>query len=212
MVQDHETCEQADRRHRQQKIPDVLQPAARQRETAVVHAACNAIGIAHATVLRRPEPEAEEQGNRGGKGTPPSLERPSIEGLGCILTLCVLPIIIHGKDRAMAKRENDFDEFMKEVGEESAAAGETAALAAYGEHFRLALAVIQLRKKQRWTQQQLAKASGVQQSEISRIERGQGNPTYRTLQALAQAVQMTVTFVASKPAGGRGRRQSAAAF
>lgn len=111
----------------------------------------------------------------------------------------------------MAKRENDFDEFMKEVGEESAAAGETAALAAYGEHFRLALAVIQLRKKQRWTQQQLAKASGVQQSEISRIERGQGNPTYRTLQALAQAVQMTVTFVASKPAGGRGGRQRAAA-
>jgi DNA-binding XRE family transcriptional regulator len=100
----------------------------------------------------------------------------------------------------MAKRKSDFDEFMKQVGEESSAAGETAALAAYAEHFRLALAVIQLRKKRRWTQQQLAKASGVQQSEISRIERGQGNPTYRTLQALAQAVQMNVTFVASKPA------------
>lgn len=114
----------------------------------------------------------------------------------------------------MAKRKNDFDEFMKEVGEESAAAGESAALAAYGEHFRLALAVIQLRKKQRWTQQQLAKASGVQQSEISRIERGQGNPTYRTLQALAQAAQMTVSFVASKPVGGRaaGRQRAAAVF
>lgn len=98
----------------------------------------------------------------------------------------------------MAKRKNDFDEFMKEVEEEGVAAGETAALSAYSEHFRLALAVIQLRKKQRWTQQQLAKASGVQQSEISRIERGQGNPTYRTLQALAQAVQMTVSFVAGR--------------
>jgi DNA-binding XRE family transcriptional regulator len=115
-----------------------------------------------------------------------------------------MPIIIEHEERAMVKRKNDFDEFMKEVEEESAAAGESAALAAYGEHFRLALAVIQLRKKQRWTQQQLAKASGVQQSEISRIERGQGNPTYRTLQALAQAAQMTVTFVASKPAAGRG--------
>jgi hypothetical protein len=52
----------------------------------------------------------------------------------------------------MAKRKNDFDEFMREVGEESAAAGETAALAAYAEHFRLALAVIQLRKKRCWTQ------------------------------------------------------------
>lgn len=103
----------------------------------------------------------------------------------------------------MGKRKNDFDEFMKEVGEESSTAGETAALAAYSEHFRLALTVIQLRKKLRWTQQQLAKASGVQQSEISRIERGQGNPTYRTLQALARAAQMTVTFVASKPADRR---------
>jgi DNA-binding XRE family transcriptional regulator len=114
-----------------------------------------------------------------------------------------MPITIGGEDRAMAKRKYDFDEFMKEVGEESAAAGETAALAAYGEHFRLALAVIQLRKKQHWTQQQLAKASGVQQSEISRIERGQGNPTYRTLQALAQAGHMTVAFVTSKSAGDR---------
>jgi DNA-binding XRE family transcriptional regulator len=98
----------------------------------------------------------------------------------------------------MAKRKSDFDDFMKEVEDESVAAGEADALAAYGEHFRLALAVIQLRKKQGWTQQQLAKASGVQQSEISRIERGQGNPTYRTLQALAQAAHMTLSFVTSK--------------
>jgi transcriptional regulator with XRE-family HTH domain len=55
---------------------------------------------------------------------------------------------------------------------------------------------------------QLAKASGVQQSEISRIERRQGNPTYRTLQALAQAVHMTFGFVDSKSAGDRrGTRQ-----
>jgi hypothetical protein len=64
----------------------------------------------------------------------------------------------------MAKRKNDFDEFVKGVEEESSAAGEAAALAAYAEHFRLALAVIQLRPKRRWTQQHLAKASGVQQN------------------------------------------------
>ena len=92
-------------------------------------------------------------------------------------------------------------------------AGEADALAAYGEHFRLALAVIKLRKKQGWTQQQLAKASGVQQSEISRIERGQGNPTYRTLQALAQAAHMTVSFVTSKSlrAPGTARHGGSAA-
>lgn len=103
---------------------------------------------------------------------------------------------------------------MKEVEDESEAAGEMAALEAYGEHFRLALAVIQLRKRQHWTQLQLSKASGVQQSEISRIERGQGNPTYRTLQALAQAAQMTVTFVASKPTRRRASaaRRAAASY
>ncbi|MDP2274465.1 MAG: helix-turn-helix transcriptional regulator [Archangium sp.] len=95
----------------------------------------------------------------------------------------------------MSKRKNDFDEFMKEVEKESTEAGRAEAFAAYGEHFRLALEVIQLRRSQRWTQQQLAKASGVQQSEISRIERGQANPTYRTLIALAQAAKKTVSFV-----------------
>lgn len=113
----------------------------------------------------------------------------------------------------MAKRKSDLDGFMKEVEAESLAAAETDALLAYGEHFRLALAVIQLRKKQRWTQQQLARASGVQQSEISRIERGQGNPTYRTLQALAQAAKMTVAFVASttRPQAPKRRHRDAAA-
>ncbi|HEY1086271.1 MAG TPA: helix-turn-helix transcriptional regulator [Archangium sp.] len=95
----------------------------------------------------------------------------------------------------MTKRKNDLDDFLKEVAHDSAGAGELDALAAYGEHFRLALQVIQLRKAQNWTQQQLARASGVQQSEISRIERGQANPTFRTLQQLAQAMNKTVGFV-----------------
>lgn len=99
----------------------------------------------------------------------------------------------------MPKRKNDFDEFMKEVAKDSAAAGETEAFEAYGEHFRLALQVIQLRKERNWTQQQLAKASGVQQSEISRIERGQANPTFRTLQQIAQAVKKTLSFVDVAP-------------
>ena len=103
------------------------------------------------------------------------------------------------EDCAMARRKTDFHEFMAHVERASRAAGTEDALAAYDEHFRLALDVIQLRKKQKLTQVQLAKASGVQQSEISRIERGQGNPTYRTLQSLARALKMTIAFVASKP-------------
>lgn len=109
----------------------------------------------------------------------------------------------------MAKRKNDFDEFMKEVAKDSADAGQTAAFEAYGEHFRLAAQVIRLRKEQNWTQQQLSKASGVQQSEISRIERGQANPTFRTLQQIAQSVQKTVSFVDVVPARRGGVRRAA---
>jgi DNA-binding XRE family transcriptional regulator len=111
----------------------------------------------------------------------------------------------------MAKRKNDFEEFMNDVAKESAAAGQTEAFEAYGEHFRLALQVIRLRKEQKWTQQQLAKASGVQQSEISRIERGQANPTFRTLQQIAQAVKKTLSFVDATPPRRAGRRQATTA-
>lgn len=100
----------------------------------------------------------------------------------------------------MPKRETEFEAFMREVEGESRAAGQADALAAYGEHFRLAMDVIRLRRELGWTQQQLARASGVQQSEISRIERGQGNPTYRTLVALAQSGKKTVQFVAARRA------------
>ena len=115
----------------------------------------------------------------------------------------------------MTRRKTDLDKFLGHVAAASKTAGDAAALAAYAEHFRLARQVIQLRQQEGWTQQQLAKASGIQQSEISRIERGQGNPTFRTLQALASSGRMTVAFVsarisrvtARKPlkAGGRKR-------
>ena len=72
----------------------------------------------------------------------------------------------------MAKRKNDFDEFMREVGEESAAAGETPAVAAHAEHFRLALAVIQLRKKRRWTQQQIANWQPTHPGLLKDLDRG----------------------------------------
>ena len=38
------------------------------------------------------------------------------------------------------------------------------------------------------TQQQLAAASGIRQSEISRIESGHGNPTLKTIGTLAHAL------------------------
>src|SRR5712692_5219555 len=109
----------------------------------------------------------------------------------------------------VAKRRDDFDDFLHEVQEESRAAGKSAieALQAYGEHFRLARQLIIIRKRLGWTQQQLAKASGVQQSEISRIERGQGNPTYSTIEALARAANMTVALVPRRHPNRRPARR-----
>src|SRR5690554_5857217 len=98
----------------------------------------------------------------------------------------------------MTRRKTDFDRFLNELDAEAAAADETETPEAYREHFRLARQVIRLRKERRWTQQQFARASGVPQSEISRIESGRANPTYRTLQMLAQAAKMNIAFVADK--------------
>jgi XRE family transcriptional regulator, regulator of sulfur utilization len=48
----------------------------------------------------------------------------------------------------------------------------------------MAREVRQLRKQHKLTQKQLAAVSGINQGEISRIERGQANPTATTLAAL----------------------------
>jgi transcriptional regulator with XRE-family HTH domain len=48
----------------------------------------------------------------------------------------------------------------------------------------MAREVRELRKERRLTQKQLAAAFGINQAEISRIERGQTNPTASTLAAL----------------------------
>jgi ribosome-binding protein aMBF1 (putative translation factor) len=44
------------------------------------------------------------------------------------------------------------------------------------------------------SQRDLADASGVDQAEISRIERGQGNPTVETLLALGSPLGITLDF------------------
>ncbi len=46
------------------------------------------------------------------------------------------------------------------------------------------------------TQRDLAQVSGIDQGEISRIERGQANPTAQTLQALGGPLGVTLDFAA----------------
>ena len=42
------------------------------------------------------------------------------------------------------------------------------------------------------TQKELAEVTGISQVDISRLERGTGNPSLKTLQTVAQALQMAL--------------------
>jgi DNA-binding XRE family transcriptional regulator len=79
-----------------------------------------------------------------------------------------------------------FEDFVREVEDEARAEGPhaVAELEAFRAHFAVAQEVRELRKARHLTQKQLASASGIDQGEISRIERGQSNPTTATLAAL----------------------------
>ena len=57
--------------------------------------------------------------------------------------------------------------------------------------------LIDARRRSGLTQQTLAERSGIRQSVISRLERGNGNPSIRTLQRLAggMGMKLELTFV-----------------
>jgi DNA-binding XRE family transcriptional regulator len=83
----------------------------------------------------------------------------------------------------MAKK---FDEYIREVEKRAKDNGPEASARwdAFNAHYTMAREVRELRQKRKLTQKQLAAASGIDQGEISRIERGQTNPTAATLAAL----------------------------
>ncbi len=88
----------------------------------------------------------------------------------------------------MSKRK--FSDFMRDLEDEAQAEGPEALaeLEALQEHFRLAREMAVARRRKGLTQHQLAARTRIHQSEISDIERGQANPTFRTLQALASGL------------------------
>jgi DNA-binding XRE family transcriptional regulator len=83
-----------------------------------------------------------------------------------------------------------YEEFHAQVVAEAEAAGPEAVaqLRVFEVRHGLASDLIGLRRARSMTQQQLAAASGIRQSEISRIESGNGNPTLKTIGALAHAL------------------------
>lgn len=62
--------------------------------------------------------------------------------------------------------------------------------------YDVAMQVVGLREKHGLTQAQLAQRCGVNQADISRIERGASSPTARTLQRIADALEADVRLVA----------------
>jgi transcriptional regulator with XRE-family HTH domain len=83
-----------------------------------------------------------------------------------------------------------FSDFMKDLREETrregpAAVAEAATIEA---QFKLATQLILLRRQRGLTQRQVSARTGIQQSEISRIESGRANPTAATLVSLAVAL------------------------
>jgi ribosome-binding protein aMBF1 (putative translation factor) len=65
----------------------------------------------------------------------------------------------------------------------------------FAEDIRLGLEYRDARIKRGMTQRHLAELSGVPQADISRIERGGGNPTEATLQRLAGALERRLSLV-----------------
>ena len=101
-----------------------------------------------------------------------------------------------GYNPSMAKETNmstHFKEFVKEV-ERDATPDERRLLDESRRRFGIGAKLLDRRLGAGMTQRELADASGVDQAEISRIERGQGNPTAQTLQALGMPLGVTLSF------------------
>ena len=61
--------------------------------------------------------------------------------------------------------------------------------------YNLAMQVVELRERRGLTQEDLAKRSGIDQGDVSRIEHGAANPTERTLLRIGDALGAELRFV-----------------
>jgi ribosome-binding protein aMBF1 (putative translation factor) len=87
-----------------------------------------------------------------------------------------------------------FDDFVREV-EDSSTDEERRELDAARVRFKIGARLLQQRQAAGLSQQQLAAASGIAQADISRIERGQINPTAATLESLGTPLGVTLDYI-----------------
>jgi ribosome-binding protein aMBF1 (putative translation factor) len=67
--------------------------------------------------------------------------------------------------------------------------------AVFEQAYDIAMQVIELREKHGLTQAELAARCGMDQADISRIERGSTSPTVRTLQRIANALSADLRLI-----------------
>lgn len=111
------------------------------------------------------------------------------------------PIMVaHVTFRASTDMSDDFKNLIEDIEADAKAEGSEAELREMRREFSIASQLMTLRREKKLTQEQLAQASGIPQSEISRIETGDANPTYATLSALAEPFGVQVGFIVSDAA------------
>lgn len=108
----------------------------------------------------------------------------------------------------------DFSQLIADIEDEAQDEGPQAMreLEQFREEFSLASQLIESRREGKLSQRELAKLSGVPQSEISRIETGASNPTYATITALLRPLGKRVQLVDDGPIAakraGRSRERA----
>ncbi len=87
-----------------------------------------------------------------------------------------------------------FDSYVDEY-RATADEAELQVLDEYADTFRLANQILTARKRIGLTQVDLASTCGIAQSEISRLERGDGNPTVETLSRIGRSLNLNLQFM-----------------
>ena len=65
---------------------------------------------------------------------------------------------------------------------------------ALGPEYEMIRTIIAKRTSRGWSQTELARAVGTRQPVISRLERGEGNPSLHTLQRIAKALDLSLNI------------------
>lgn len=97
------------------------------------------------------------------------------------------------------KAAGDFERLLDDIEDEAIQEGPSGVrdLRARQLKFRLINELVERRHVLRWTQKNLAERSGVDQSEISKIERGRKSPSIDTYSRLATALDLELGLNAS---------------